>query len=779
MIIEFATPAWLWALFALIPLALLRLRSYYKSKKGAKGLVAPRLRQNLIIGADPILGWARFGLQMLALAALIVTLARPRWGFEEVATESSGRNVLIAIDTSRSMLANDLIPNRLSRAKIAARDIVHSLPEDRISVIAFAGRAFLQAPLTMDHDAVEETIQQLDTDIITRGGTNLTSPLRLAVDTMIHEDETAESALIVFSDGEDLEGGEDLNTLGDVVKKLNMLIVTIGVGTETGTIIPDPTTKNQGAFIQDDSGRVVRSRLDSTALRRLSALSHNGLYLNLGATESVPEVVRRALAQIEESQREGRMARRPVERFVIPLGLAGVLLAAAFLLPATLRPYRGIFRWRPGTKPSLTTTSAALVAILSLSMPWPVHASMGDDLAALSAYESDEFKVAIDRYQEAMTKERSPRKMAWLQFGLGSAAYRLGDYEMAKEAFGQALLSDNQRIEEQAHYNLGNTLFRHGETVLATDPGQTLRQWYAALDHYEAVLALNDGNKLVRHNIEVVKSRIKYLESQQEPQDQPQDQNQDPQEDPPKEEEKEDEPEEDQEEEKEEDKEDEQQDQNQQDPEGDQNQDQNQDQSEDQNQPQSPPPGQDQEKDQDPGKDPPPQGDPNQDPSGGQKPPGQEPESNPEDKPQDGQDQDQSPPQGEQPPPEGDQKDQGPPPQGGDKPEDGKPRQNDGKDEQKPQEQPPGSKPPGQQQQPQSPQSPPPEGDLKSDRGQAQPSNSTPGQQAEGKEGEEGRDPNSGFTPSEARQLLRALSDEEMDVRIPLGVREDEVYRNW
>ena len=162
--LTFHSPLWFWGLLVLIPLLALRIRAASSRRRKLPGLVSPRLQRQLVSSGSQVQRWAVFTLQCLALAATFTALARPQLGFDEVASEIQARNLFLAIDTSRSMLANDLRPSRLSRAKLAATDIVNSLPEARIGLIAFAGRPFLQAPLTVDHEAIREAIVQLDTE---------------------------------------------------------------------------------------------------------------------------------------------------------------------------------------------------------------------------------------------------------------------------------------------------------------------------------------------------------------------------------------------------------------------------------------------------------------------------------------------------------------------------------------------------------------------------------------------------------------------------------------
>src|SRR5262249_12570543 len=135
--------------------------------------VAPRLLAQLAGSSSPGRRRLRFAVLLGGIAAVIVSLAQPRYGYTWEQSKRSGRDVLIAIDTSKSMLSTDAAPNRLTPAKLAAQDLIGQLQGDRIGVLAFAGNAFLQAPLTVDYSAALDSINDLDTNIIPRGGTNI------------------------------------------------------------------------------------------------------------------------------------------------------------------------------------------------------------------------------------------------------------------------------------------------------------------------------------------------------------------------------------------------------------------------------------------------------------------------------------------------------------------------------------------------------------------------------------------------------------------------------
>ncbi len=344
--IDFASPQW-FALSLILPFLVgLKVWSRTRSSRGVDAFVARRLQADLVRKTPAPADWIAFGLQLLGIALLILALARPQWGFREEETITEGRNVIIAIDTSNSMLAEDLQPNRLTRAKLAAQDLVRNLPTDRIGLIAFAGKAFAQAPLTIDHEAVLESIEQLDTEVISRGGTNLAEPAMLALETM-SEAETSLAALVIFSDGEDLEGGEEIERMQAQTQDSKLLIVAVGVGTEAGGIIPDPLADQPGVFIKDEEGNIVRSRLDPIALRRLADLT-DGVYLNMGMDSSVSDVVRQALRKLETQRLQADSSRVPIERFAIPLVAGMLFLVLSYAWPQV--PMREKFQF-PSSKP--------------------------------------------------------------------------------------------------------------------------------------------------------------------------------------------------------------------------------------------------------------------------------------------------------------------------------------------------------------------------------------------------------------------------------------------
>src|SRR6185369_17394112 len=193
----------------------------------------------------------RFILLLLVLGLVIVSLARPRWGYAYDEVKRKGLDLLLAVDVSRSMLSNDVQPNRLERVKLATQDLINELQGDRVGLIAFAGRGFLQAPLTIDYDAAVEAINDLDTNTIPEGGTNISAAIDLAVQTY-GKSAIGNRALIIFTDGEELSG--DAMKTAKTATDAGVRIFTVGVGTPEGSLIPVTGDNGDTSFVKDING---------------------------------------------------------------------------------------------------------------------------------------------------------------------------------------------------------------------------------------------------------------------------------------------------------------------------------------------------------------------------------------------------------------------------------------------------------------------------------------------------------------------------------------------
>jgi Ca-activated chloride channel family protein len=457
----------------------------------------------------------KFALLLLGLSLAVFSLAQPRWGYTFQDVKHKGLDLLIAVDTSRSMLSNDVQPNRLERVKLAVQDLMNDLEGDRVGLIAFAGRAFLQAPLTIDYDAVVEAINDLDTKTIPEGGTNISSAIALAMQSF-GKSAIGNRALIIFTDGEELSG--DAVKMAKEAADAGVRIFTVGVGTPEGSLIPITGDDGQTAFVKDSAGQVVKSKLDDKRLREI-AQATGGFYIHLeSGPRTMQQVQTEGLAKMQAAEMDVRLSRRPIERYEWPLGAALIALALSILIPerrsAIGRIRRGERVRERSYVPAAVRTADVTVALLIFLSSVALGAAPGID-----AYRDGKFEDAYSQFQETLKSHPQSHAEDKLQFDSGAAAYKLKDYNRALESFSQALLSLDTGLQSKGHYNLGNTLYQRGEAEKSDD--KKLSDWTNALSHYEQTLKIDPQDKDAKENYEYVKKKIEELKNKKSQQQQP------------------------------------------------------------------------------------------------------------------------------------------------------------------------------------------------------------------------------------------------------------------
>jgi Ca-activated chloride channel family protein len=518
----FGVPQWLWGLLLIPLLIALFVRSERRGLKRLQEFVSARLLPQLAGTVNRPRRMIRFALQLLGLALAIVSLAQPRWGYTFEDVKRKGLDLLIAVDTSRSMLSNDVQPNRLDRVKLAIQDLIGQLQGDRVGLIAFAGRAFLQAPLTIDYDAVVEALSDLDTKTIPEGGTNISSAITLATQSF-GKSAMGNRALVVFTDGEELSG--DAVKTAKEAADAGVRIFTVGVGTPQGSLIPVTADDGQTSFVKDSSGQVVKSKLDDKRLREI-AQATGGFYLHLeNGPRSMQQIQNEGLAKMQAAEMDVRLSRRPIERYEWPLGAALIALALSILIPERKRARQRVFAAAPARKAAHGVASgpAGATAIVALLMMF-LSSSVFATAPGLDAYRSGKFEDAYGQFQQTLKTHPESRAEDKLQFDSGAAAYKLKDYSKAMESFSQALLSRDIGLQSKGHYNLGNTLYQRGEAQKSDD--KKLSDWTNALDHYEQTLKLDPQNKEAKDNYDYVKRKIEELKNKKQQQSQNQNQDQ-------------------------------------------------------------------------------------------------------------------------------------------------------------------------------------------------------------------------------------------------------------
>lgn len=306
---------------------------HWKCKKNEKKLlklwgILPNMQQ---VHYSKIRQWIRKCLFRLGFLSLGLALARPQWGFITEKRQQVGLNVIFAIDTSKSMLANDVRPNRLELAKMSIEELLKSLKGNQVGLIAFAGSAFLQCPSTADYGAFKLALQSLDTDIIPKGGTNLSEAMELAATIF---DETARyKQIILLTDGENLSG--DVLKCAQKMAQQGITIHTVGIGSAAGAPIGITNDRGLTEYMKDESGKTIITRLDEATLQQI-AQTTRGFYVPLGnAGEGLRQIYNIAIKHLPNENFES-IEKVPVERYAWFTSLALI----CFLLEAIFYPIR-------------------------------------------------------------------------------------------------------------------------------------------------------------------------------------------------------------------------------------------------------------------------------------------------------------------------------------------------------------------------------------------------------------------------------------------------------
>jgi Ca-activated chloride channel homolog len=334
--VSFDDPRLLWLALALPAAVALGMWSWTRRRRhAARVLGSVALLERMGAGDLRTLPVTRLLLLCLAAAALGVAAAGPRWGLETVEEAGLAGDLVLALDVSRSMLAADVTPDRMERQRILARRVLREMPGDRIGLVAFAGRAYALTPLTPDHGAIQLYLDALDPDIVSQGGSTLSTAIRQATDLARGPHDAGRGAVLLVSDGEALEERDAVLRSADRASQLGITIHTVGVGTTQGGPVPARPSADgriQG-YTRGPEGEIVVSRLDEDLLREVARRA-GGRYFWLGDAGSTDAVVR-TLQGLDRTEGEARAGVRERPRYAWFVLISLVLLAVDGLIPGS------------------------------------------------------------------------------------------------------------------------------------------------------------------------------------------------------------------------------------------------------------------------------------------------------------------------------------------------------------------------------------------------------------------------------------------------------------
>ena len=307
----------------LVPVIILFFLANKRRQQMLESFAQKEILKDLLLSFDGRKRSIKAVIVFLALILCILALMRPQWGLKEEQEKRSVLDIIIAIDTSKSMLSEDVRPNRLALAKTVLKNLIKQMKGDRIGIIAFSGSAFLMCPLTVDYNAFLLSLNSIDVSAIPREGTSLSKAISESIKGFKGVQSKA-GILLIISDGEDHEG--DPVNAAIAAKNEGITIYTAGVGTGEGELIVSTDEYGNRSFLKDRQGNVVKSRLNEATLKHIASMT-GGSYIRItDLNYDVPDIYNDWFSKMEKREFVGPMKKHYRDWFQIPLTVALFLL---------------------------------------------------------------------------------------------------------------------------------------------------------------------------------------------------------------------------------------------------------------------------------------------------------------------------------------------------------------------------------------------------------------------------------------------------------------------
>ncbi|MDB2562110.1 VWA domain-containing protein [Sulfurimonas sp.] len=463
-------------LYYLLPFALVLFTLLFTQKETREHFFSDEVMKKLSVSANTFSLRVRNVFFFFVIILLIIAMAGPIIEDGEIEVKSKSADIMIALDISDSMLAEDVYPNRLKFAKQKAMDLLKFAPDERIGIVAFARNSYLVSPMSFDHNAVRFLLGKLGTDSITERGTNFLSLLDVVNKTIKKK---TKKYLLIFSDGGD---NDDFSKEIAYAKEKNIVVFILGIGTEKGA----PVKKGDGSFIKY-KGDVMVSKLNENISKFATASS--GVYIqSIKSTSDIKAMLEEIETISEQKELKSETVRKFIPLFYYPLGLA-----LLFLLIAT----SSLYKKEESTSP--------LLVLLTFFMLFTQDVKAGildfiDLDKAKSAYEKADYNTSEQIFSKYA--ESSENKQSF--FNAGNALYKQGKYDKALKMYEKSSF-ENNTSQANKYGNIGNTYVKQS----------TQESLSKAVEAYETSLDLHE-DKEIRENLEAVKKALEKQKQEQE-----------------------------------------------------------------------------------------------------------------------------------------------------------------------------------------------------------------------------------------------------------------------
>lgn len=484
-----------------------------RRRRAARAFVDAAMAPRILPTESTSRFWLKLLCMELALLCGLIAIAGPRFGTYFETIKARGSDVYVMIDVSRSMLADDVLPNRLARAKSDVSSLLNRLNGERVGLIAFAGKAVVKCPLTTDYGFFRLALNDLDPNSAPRGGTAIGDAIRKGLEVFPNEAER-DRAIILITDGDDQESYP--MEAASLAAERRVLVFTVGLGDSSqGARVPE-TREGKLTFMEHD-GQQVWSKLNHGLLKDI-ALKTRGAYIPAGTKAyDLGQLYQDHLRTLKGGEGSQTQRTRRHERFQLFLGLSLFFL----LLEILIKPYAQAAATSPAPAKS-TKGRAALAALLAFCFLPFAHA--GDANRALSegmeAYKKDDFEKAVEKFSsatDALKNTESDELSALAAFNLACAYQRKGDTANARDHYLKAGLAKDKKIASEAHYNLGVLSADTARAAAGEKPEEVppekreeiLKSLKEAVGSFRQALNAKKDHAEARRNLELVLQWIK------------------------------------------------------------------------------------------------------------------------------------------------------------------------------------------------------------------------------------------------------------------------------
>lgn len=492
-------PFMFWVMVVVIPLLIaLYILIYYINKKQLQGFADKDLLKKIIPDYLPSRKHIKFVFFILALAFLLFAASDPQIGSKLSKVKHKGAEVIVALDVSNSMLAEDVYPNRLEAAKMALEKLIDRLDENRIGLIVFAGDAFVQLPITSDYISAKMFLSSINTGMVSVQGTNIASAIEMASKSFSSNEKETNKVLIIISDGEDHEQGA-VDMASEASKK-GIIIHTIGMGKPEGSPIPVVNKFGKKDYKTDRDGNVIITKTNDALLQQIAS-SANGVYVRAQNSYTILNEIASRIEKLSTKETEAEIYSDFDHQYQYPLWVALFFFVLEFFF-IERKSNKGIFQWFKKLTPEKTIAILLVfISVSSSAQNYKKELRQGTNLYLKNKYKESEvsFRKA---YKLNPNEFKTP-------FNLGDALYKQEKFEDAEKLFNDAQTKTKDAKEQaNAYHNLGNTYLMQ-------------KKLDESIEAYKNALRRNPNDTQTKYNL----SYAMLLKQQQQQQQQNKNQN--------------------------------------------------------------------------------------------------------------------------------------------------------------------------------------------------------------------------------------------------------------